>query len=605
MAPPGIYDIPTHSGDTCFNPSLAHITGNYYLMAFREFSRYPDFKVREKIDPYMNPNHPWLGGCNAKTWWRGHSNGHDRTRLAVIRISDSGVITVSNLTKEIVYGVDARVFKFDEEHYICSYNTFSNSDQIYIKGKTCRDHGHCCLMSMCIIRVRNGELDVYDHTPVICAGVSQLYEKNWSFIKLHGQLAFSYGLYPNHIMYFMDAYYEDGWLKVKDPGNSIPHSVSEIYGVPRQKPSVKKLGAFGKVQSQYNRHGEFLYLSLSTPGIELFKAGNKSYYLAAGHLKYNYSKMSPRMKDTHIGKFHQYICDKELGLHSVYVYLGFIYLYNDAGRIVMTTPFFLPNDKESYALAFMSGLTVANNKAYLSYGSMDQSCKLISFEVPRLLSIMTQDVSADLIPVAMLDPYLDEQVYDLTGNYKRAGDIDYWAHLTDKITLENDDVIRDLIDAEERYIQRRREEEENRWRQEQERQEQERRSKMEQEDRDREMSNAMTTEYQERKRLEIERWEEQRRLKREEHERAEKEREMALMREFEEWKREQDQKILARKQEILRRLEQERNDSEIRYHSNESEYSRYTRYSNFKDHDRSAGDRYREELERAGYGRRH
>jgi hypothetical protein len=91
----------THEVDPsvhCFNPSIAHWKGDLYLCCYRAFVRYPNQrKIEQKLDPEVDPNHPWLGGDQSVTWWNTVVRG-DGTGFFIMQISQP-LYQVKNVKK--------------------------------------------------------------------------------------------------------------------------------------------------------------------------------------------------------------------------------------------------------------------------------------------------------------------------------------------------------------------------------------------------------------------------------------------------------------------------------------------------------------------------
>ena len=59
-----------------FNPSIAHLGDDVYLVVFRSYRRY---SIDQTQIMGKESNHPWLGGPGSETWWTYESGG--RTNL--------------------------------------------------------------------------------------------------------------------------------------------------------------------------------------------------------------------------------------------------------------------------------------------------------------------------------------------------------------------------------------------------------------------------------------------------------------------------------------------------------------------------------------------
>jgi hypothetical protein len=373
-------------GVHCFNPSIAHWKGDLYLCCYRAFVRYPNQrKIKEKLDPEVDPNHPWLGGDQSVTWWNTVVGG-DGTGFFIMQISQpsyhvknvkklndgKSIFSISssssttatpplqtNWTK--LKGVDARLLHLNGDYFLLSYNIPIYSDEIKIKEHQTCSSG-CFMIATRLIRLnsKTGELGVFQEN-IMCPSISNKIEKNWSFWVLQNQLFFSYGLAPKHQIYFANLNFENGIITCSN-----------------FKEEENNNGYFGELEKFYNltEENKFLHVSVTTPAIVRRK---KHSYIGVGHIKFKNKDQDALnlFQDTPLGKF--YFSHPNLKHHPIYDYFMFLYEFDPiTAQILSVSDAFLPEDT-SFALSFPSGLEYApsNGNLIISFGDHDSMCKLL------------------------------------------------------------------------------------------------------------------------------------------------------------------------------------------------------------------------------------
>lgn len=362
-----------------FNPSISHWKDNLYLCAYRVFARYPELDQRGEDDgitwdytkqPMLNPNHPWLGGPGARTWWN-MGYGYDSTAFALLEMTPTGFRRVKQYDEDgsvqmevapgvwrderdiLLYtlGVDPRLLKIKDDGFVLSYNANAVDPNFRVKGgQPCGSGCFIIATSYVEIHPTTYVLRVHRRT-FLCPEQSHTTEKNWSFWQFQNSLQYTYNLYPSHDV-MQVALTPDGTFKCEG---------SYVYSNPSS--------FFRKFVEYYNGK---VHISVTTPAIPL----EPDVYVGVGHVKYEYDNFTLRAMppDSPLVKFTKVNLKKKL--HPMFVYMMYFYAFVPAtGKVLAISDIFSP--PSDYLLAFPSGLTYTNNlnDMIVSYGEGDVRCK--------------------------------------------------------------------------------------------------------------------------------------------------------------------------------------------------------------------------------------
>jgi hypothetical protein len=385
--------LPIENNVYSFNPSIAHWKDNLYLCSYREFVRYRHLFQRSKpnqlpdynytINRLTDPNHPWLGGTK-EICIRKIIHGFDDTKMCIIKIDietseilleliDSIMYDQNGVILENIDGVDARLLRIGTDKFLLSYNTSIQKDGATVP---------CVLISTRIIDVIHSDhirIHIYPET-ILCQGVSHCDQKNWSFsLRNSGDIAFSSGLYPRHVMYFAPF---------------VPFLPNQLRCDSR-KTVGESDNIFSKLVNYYeqkNTTGETnFFVSASTPTVKI-NSNNPDFFVGVGHIKFDYSKpINFYPKDSELVKFCiKMSTDKNL-VHTKYIYLMFFYQINMTdGNITRCSNMFIPPSGGTYC--FPSGLTVNNTDIILSYGENDEKCMIITFTTKEVENLLNDNI---------------------------------------------------------------------------------------------------------------------------------------------------------------------------------------------------------------------
>lgn len=386
-------EVPELPNSYNFNPSIAWLKDNFYLVSYRQFVRYPELGSVEEYSPTLDPQHPWLGGDRSTTWWN-RLNGEDNTGFFIGQLieDDTGddfnfsfvkrlklpiVCKGDDGTKCDLYhleGVDTRIARLGVNKYLISYNVWADG-RFKILART----GY----------IRDSKLYLGKENDV-CPQISQPTEKNWSFWTYKGDVYFSYGLSPRHTVY-----------KVNIDDDSV-----------RCVPSVVKESGnyYEALERYYNRvlgDDKYVFVSVTTPAIQN-PEGN---YVGVGHIKYKTTVLrdTPGAREGNIYRF--YNQTQGLDRHPVYDYLMFFYEFDpENGRLVSVSDAFIPSET-TYSLSFPSGITMYNGKyVIVTYGDHDSQCKMIIFPSETVRKLLARKNPNELGFYMM-----PEKCFDKTG----------------------------------------------------------------------------------------------------------------------------------------------------------------------------------------------
>jgi hypothetical protein len=386
-----------------FNPSMARIKKDKYLMSVRSY--------RYKFDvPLAEENHPWY------TNWSGQE---DMTYIfpAIYNENEFKCLNGENWPLEIK-GVDARIFYFmrvdDKNIYIITYNTtFRGYKELILKGgNPCDDYCTVIAWGMLFLDINTLEYTYNPGQSPLCLNISNPVEKNWSLWKLKYDnlihLIVSYSLVPQHNAF--------SFRLNSIENNKIIADTDCIMVTPFNKTDNN---LFNLMEEYFNNE---LYISLSTPSYLV----NDYIYQSVGHVKVkiNYlKKLVSQGDNSKLAKFSKkhLIKDDRIIYHPTYIYFMFIFRFkvvlpgeqkrqeivkfNSSSDIHLTgtnkritadivsvsPAFVLDTDDYNYFLNFPSGMVLNKNNTLITYGNGDRTS--------NILSISNEDIEEFLIPV--------------------------------------------------------------------------------------------------------------------------------------------------------------------------------------------------------------
>lgn len=377
-----------------FNPSIAHVTGNTYIISVRSYIHdiTKDFDYNPQL--MKNNQHPW------GTDW----SGTDVTYILPIIITENYVQPITTGQWPLVIPVqDMRVFRFVKDStkvgFVVTFNElYTGHRSVLIKGGDTCDK-FCYLIGWGYLLIDINDLS-YAYTPgsaPMCMNISAPVEKNWSLWTVEKEnkiyLMMSYAIAPNHNAFSLTL---DGICDGEMFGASTCQMIT-----PRFNGTTN---IFGKLEKYYDDN---LYVSLSTPAYKI----DDNTYQAVGHLKVKIKyikKLAKSNEQSQLAKFaREYIKGRgKKHFNPNYIYLMFIYhfelmstesdkkitkqqqqsgvieLTNTKTRmlalVTKTTPAFVNKvDEYDYFLNFPSGMTVDDEHTIISYGDGDATAHLL------------------------------------------------------------------------------------------------------------------------------------------------------------------------------------------------------------------------------------
>lgn len=413
-----------------FNPSIAHITGDTYLISVRSFTK--DSKKSLDDNPRLldNTQHPWGAG------WK----GDDVTFVLPVVITKDHIqpITTGKWPLQIPYQ-DARLYEFHKDGtkiaYILTYNKeyAGEKDMIISGGKDCGDYCYIIGWSYLLVDINNLKYSYVPGEKPLCMNISNQVEKNWSLWQ-HVErnctyLYVSYGLTPVHSAF---TFVIDGVKNDEMVGGSTCRLLTKTNQMKFFGEEQQDLSFFGKLEQYYDRN---LFVSLSTPAYLL----DNGKYQAVGHLKVkiDYLKKLAKSKDTsNLAKFaREYVTGRgKKHFHQTYIYLMFVYRFEyhnvetdlevlDGSGIIQitgtkdtaiakvthTTPAFVSKVTEyDYFLNFPSGMAFDDDHTIISYGNGDSTS--------HLLFIPHQFLDDMMVPIETLTPAKFKFIHGVKDN---------------------------------------------------------------------------------------------------------------------------------------------------------------------------------------------
>lgn len=395
-----------------FNPSIAHITDDKYLLSVRSVKN--DLSMPHDYNHVLNenPQHPWYSNWNSE---------HDLTYIFPCEIVDKQIKAEINGKWPIELKVqDLRIFKFiddgDNTIFICTYNQqyTEDSDLIIKGGNNCGNWCYLIGWSYIIVNRKTLDYTLLNSEKPLCLNISNPVEKNWSMWRYDLDdliyLFVSYSLTPVHTAF---SFTLDGIKNREIVGGSTCKLIT---------PSINKKNIFGKLEEYYEKN---LFVSLSTPSYEY----KPEYYQSVGHIKvtidYIKSIIEKGKRNPLVKFYKEHILNKNqnIHLHPKFIYLMFIYRFNVTNtkisnneevrsnniqltnnnvkmkaNIISVSPAFIINNNEyDYYLNFPSGMVMKVDDTIISYGNGDASS--------HLLFINNEELDKYMIPTSKLSPY--------------------------------------------------------------------------------------------------------------------------------------------------------------------------------------------------------
>lgn len=376
---------PQTANSILFNPSIGWLENNFYILAIRNFCRYPNMKFYDSeglqlppekyhINPIFNPQHPWLGGDESATYWQKFKDSSDTTDIFLISF-DGEAIKIYQFITTLPDMVDVRIFRenYDAKKKTWLFRLIGNKNDLVTfnakyklrNGKPCDWAGPCTIIvdqPIEITRISETAVTITMLKKVYapCMHLSSQTEKNWSLWNWRGNIYISYFLFPQHRVFL---------YKSDIDCTELPISRS---------PNEENL--FSKLE-RYYKNGKFK-ISLSTPACYL---PDYKVFFAVGHISMSNWLVQISGNDP-LGKWIEINGSKELVWHPRLAYFAFFYIFNphiDGFPLTYVSPAFMIEGFEPYPLCFPSGLALneEKNSLILSYGESDIRAKLLEISV--------------------------------------------------------------------------------------------------------------------------------------------------------------------------------------------------------------------------------
>ncbi len=379
-----------HTYVAVFNPSIAHIADNKFLVCFRASgNRYDNPNYLDNVN---NARHPWT------TNWK---KNVEVTFFTEVDFDTEILKIVSyNTHPGILDAEDVRIYKY-KKSYLLTYNQYSDKNKtplLYnekyestnanaadnfcnkdkfdkLKSRCIEDFCGHMMLTQVVLSKTNSDPDEIDqqafeanlsikNDKYACPSCSEKIEKNWS-------------LWENSI---------DDNTK----GLRISYKIAGGHTI--LKPTTTSLFAkciSDNVQSDITsllgnieeESGHTIFFSLSTPAIPL----DDKLMLAIGHCKIKYNEFLKMKNLSNVLLKMQNDLKAHINLkvkteyypHQTYVYFMFAYTFNkDTGSVDKISNIFYFDDNESYLLYFPSGLCRVGDLYYLTYGVGDIKAKV-------------------------------------------------------------------------------------------------------------------------------------------------------------------------------------------------------------------------------------
>ena len=373
-----------------FNPSIAHVKDDTYLVSVRSYKHLPDEPFDDNPILRQNRHHPW------GTSW----DGHDVTYILPMTINEQ---TIDPIDKQIITipVQDARLFRFmrDGDHivYIVTFNEmYAGHDDVIIKGgDTCDDFCYLIGWGYLLVDVNDLKMTYLPGEKPLCTNISHPVEKNWSIWRYDLDekiyLMVSYGLTPSFSTFSAN-------LRGIRDGEVVASSDCKM----ETERNNMYNNIFAKLEKYYDNK---LYVSLSTPAYQI----DEDYYQAVGHLKIRINYLRT-VKSGSMAKYAKSLLKGKKHLNPTFVYLMFVYRFQvdnvntfgvdfeRSGMIELTgsgnrlfcsikeiTPAFsIKTGEYDYFLNFPSGMVIDDDKTLISYGDGDATAHILSIDNKEL-----------------------------------------------------------------------------------------------------------------------------------------------------------------------------------------------------------------------------
>jgi len=316
---------------TIFNPSIAWIENNTYLVSARLFTRH---------EPQPYQNNPWVYPA-----WR----GKDITGLFLIKNERSVFLNI------IPDFVDVRLFKKQDSTILMIGNQGLNPD------KDCPDYR--TILKCIKFKIKNDKLELVG-SKRLCPHFS-CHEKNWSFWQPNvddSAVNISYSISTAHSFYHY---------------NDVTDTCSELLAVTG---SID----FHAIE-RYYKDCSFA-VSLSTPIIPW--NAEKNTFIGVGHVKFQFAQISTIFEYSPLAMFYStHLIDTDK--HPGYIYMFFFFEIQSNGAVIRASKIIHLKYGNS-SLVFPSGLShTPENQLILSAGIMDRYAVLIEFSPDMVENLFT------------------------------------------------------------------------------------------------------------------------------------------------------------------------------------------------------------------------
>ena len=371
-----------------FNPSIAKVTGDTYLVSVRSFKNRLSEELDDNYKLRENDQHSWSSD------WKGE---HDSTFILPVVITEDNIqpITGGGWPLEIPVQ-DMRLFRFMQDGtkavFIITYNqAYDEAPDLIIKGgDTCDDWCYIIGWAYLIVDVNNLRHKYIPGEKPLCPNISNPIEKNWSVWRYdHNDLVYlllSYGLTPQHQAF---SFTLQGVHDRQMVGGTTCRMIT-------RRPDIKE-NILGELETFYDNN---VMVSLSTPAYPT----EESQYQAVGHIKVAIDYARDLSDSSPLGRFAKKYMGKggKKYYHQRFMYFMFLYrfkvitatneelemgsktiqLTGSADRVtaVIThvTPAFVNKvDDYDYFLNFPSGMVINKDHTVISYGNGDNSSHLL------------------------------------------------------------------------------------------------------------------------------------------------------------------------------------------------------------------------------------
>ncbi|HSW77026.1 MAG TPA: hypothetical protein VLG50_08260 [Candidatus Saccharimonadales bacterium] len=328
------------SNNVNFNPSIAHIVDDFFLISFYTWRRKdkPISSSYQLTGSVTDPYHQYYGGQNSPTWWR--EDEYWGTGYVLATIINQNITII----KYLGYNNYCFDMKLSSTNFGISGTSNCGGGKIYIHNFVFVKNGND-------VKLTSTYPDLKFEGVKLCK-YNQVEEKNWSMYEYNEQMYISQWLYPHHIVLVKSK--ENKCIKLKS----------------------KNVTVFQHIMNYYNKSVLF---SLSTPAIPYYNL-----MMGVGHVKIVGDIVPPY---TTAYRFVQ----NDYLKHPVsnMSYLMFFYVFDPITLdIVRISPGFYPPNI-THGVVFASGLTKHDNDYIISYGEGDAKMKFLfinNYAIDRLLS---------------------------------------------------------------------------------------------------------------------------------------------------------------------------------------------------------------------------